>query len=243
MNVTKLGRATIPPFVLPPEECTTLICFEENHAGFEAAAKFIDENGIEGVFRVRPSGQVEALTEASFTEFDEQATALHRALLTRSIKTGLTAVGEYMLALVRKGLDEDAVLGAASRHLRISAREAKQQYKTLCYGWFPRVEHPDMENWPHAFVNGPFPIAPELLKEAITKKINTRGFRFVDPAPSCPGHIFTAEDGGWVSDYVVNSDGTKSWPYNTLPEEMEADIDVLWGPAGPESSEAFAVKV
>ncbi len=263
-----LNKTDIPPHLSIPKDIHTVLVFEPTMHGYKAAIDWIRLNGWEGVCRIvipfsnvgedpttswpslectfplykNPgSCSIQILTEQSLDWFQECIKTLKIYLLLRSAKTGLSSVGRYMVDLIKKGLTKEEVLGATSMYFRFPMNDVRNEYTQLCIGHFPRIHHPDMEEWPHHIVNGSFPIALTIVRDAITAKINTGKLPLIGMTPSCPNYTFILQDGRWVSTYKV-IENTIQWPYGIVPEEYN---DALYTdiPGQFKCKESFGVEI
>lgn len=222
MRYVRLGIVDI--YDHKPIEYAYGLCIADTIAGYEAAIEWIENHDNERACRIHSDGTVTIKLDKN--EFIENIALIRKQLFTRSAKTGLSVVGEYMRSLVKKCLDRDEILGASTRHFQVPMRMIKQEYSKLTTGTFPVVKYPDMMVWPHALINGPYPLPIDVIKEAITRKLNTAKYTLSSgEAPGCPGYVFELQDGMWLSSYVESTNGDVQWPYGIEPIDYVGAIN------------------
>lgn len=159
-------------------------------------------------------------------------------LTLRHVASGMSTIQERMLELSKMGLKKNEIIGAcASNFVFVPKKTIKEQHFELTRGNAPALTHTINDILPHALINGPYPVSPQIVADAIKNKINHPKWKFELPPPSCEKYSFSKSGLSWMSN------GTTSRPPYGCSMELQKSSDgeefsrfVAWDPVFEEGT-------
>ena len=149
-------------------------------------------------------------------------------LLLRDVFTGLNVVQQYMAdKIADKTTEEDEIKAMCCAKFKLPSQVVKDQFSALSCGNLPLTKFRDSP-YPHALVNGPFPIKPLVIYNKLEGYFqNGRPIEFDSTEPFCDGYCFFNEDGKWKSKSMSVSGNVVSLPYG-MPESKAPPKKNAW---------------